>query len=60
MFVLSAQEIASNDKRQTIKETDILQALEDLDFGDFIPEIQEFLQEKKVIFFFNSFHFVSK
>lgn len=52
VFVLYCTSCANNfalqQKRKTLKDTDVLQALEEMEFEQFVPQLQEFLESFKM------------
>ena len=52
VFVLYCTSCANNfamqQKRKTLKDTDVLQALEDMEFEEFIPQLKECLEAFKI------------
>lgn len=51
VFVLYCTSCANNfalqQKRKTLKDTDVLQALEEMEFEDFVPQLKEYLETFK-------------
>ena len=52
VFVLYCTSCANNfalqQKRKTLKDTDVLQALEEMEFEQFVPQLKEFLESFKI------------